>query len=857
MNQVELFERLFPCYELAFGTRYAIDPNTIGEEGKIKGRYSTYTVDHENPKLNKRLSAVDIKKHLAGKICLVLKANRVDGTCRWAALDIDGHVYRDDSERIAIIARIEFLDLPLYPFLSKSGGLHIFAFFEHFITVDEGRKIMAEFAAQLGLPATTEIFPKLATKEDKLAFGIAMPFYGKESISIETFKPKLIQLSDNGHPPEPQVAEIQGLENATDEDFAQPGVAISASIDFSEILKIHEISFQVIPDGASTIYAYYGLAGQGCFLKGNQHTGREGNPRQSCFVRNGARLWHTCFSDGCRNFPGHKTLTSLARAGISTFELFHSLLSESVKPAPDSKASPATEPTLNIVQLRSDVRMVAVATTPSKENPTGVIAFDKPRLITDLIYRQLSGRGEFFRTDTNMPFYFFHDQKSVLNLYQDGFAQLIKHATGLTEPEKLYKCALDSLITKVSQTAKLATVHSLAYFNPQTKEHHISNGKGGMYSRSAGGSWEFRHNGENGIYFLTEPEAMEFKPDLNSTGALKWFFNQFLFKRTNSTDDLTPDDAKLLLEVWLAQQLFPSLRQTRMIPGNLGEQGSGKTSAAKLTGRLLIGPNFKVIGVKKDGERNWIAAVTNRVFVGFDNADSEIDWMPNELARYATDQRYDMAALYKNNVLLSFSPTASIMITSRDPRFNREDVAERLIPIYFERPENEGYIEEKEIFDQLEEKRNAIWGELLQRSATFVENLDLTEKLRVRFRMADYGTFGLRWTTDRNAWTSKLEKLSRAQGEFATKDDAITRVLKIMLEKYRGTLGPFTVGELYELGANFAVNCWWPSNAQSFGKILDTKRVMLEQALNASVVISDRGGAGKRQVTISGKGLFL
>jgi hypothetical protein len=321
---------------------------------------------------------------------------------------------------------------------------------------------------------------------------------------------------------------------------------------------------------------------------------------------------------------------------------------------------------------------------------------------------------------------------------------------------------------------------------------------------------------------------------------------------------ITPDDARELLNVWLVQQFFPQLRGTRIIPSHLGEHGCGKTTAGELIGRLVVGPNFKPIGVKKEGERNWVAAVTNRTIIVFDNADASIPWMPDELARYATGQRYDCAALYKNNELLSFLPTASIILTSRDPKFNREDVAERLLPIYFERPEGGNYIAEKEIENAIDEMRNKIWGELLTTMAAFVENLDLNEKLSVRFRMADYGTFGLRWTTNREAWTKRLAKLARAQGEFATKDDAVTQVLRAMLVKY-GTLGPLSVGQLFDKGVPFSENCWWPETAQGFGKILDSKRVSMEFALDAEITISERATGGKRFVTIKPKtpgGLF-
>jgi ABC-type enterochelin transport system ATPase subunit len=53
--------------------------------------------------------------------------------------------------------------------------------------------------------------------------------------------------------------------------------------------------------------------------------------------------------------------------------------------------------------------------------------------------------------------------------------------------------------------------------------------------------------------------------------------------------------------------------RTRLISAFLGGQGAGKSTAQRLTGRLLVGPRFEASDVCADREDAFIAAITNKV----------------------------------------------------------------------------------------------------------------------------------------------------------------------------------------------------------------------------------------------------
>jgi hypothetical protein len=121
---------------------------------------------------------------------------------------------------------------------------------------------------------------------------------------------------------------------------------------------------------------------------------------------------------------------------------------------------------------------------------------------------------------------------------------------------------------------------------------------------------------------------------------------------------------------------------------------------------LLLGSTFEVTGLHR--EDAFVAAVTNRTVCAFDNADSRIPWLEDALATYATGHRYRLRRLYTTNEEASFEPRAILMLSSRDPHFNRPDAAERLLPLHFERPD--GYEPEERLARELEARRGRSWA---------------------------------------------------------------------------------------------------------------------------------------------------
>ena len=292
-----------------------------------------------------------------------------------------------------------------------------------------------------------------------------------------------------------------------------------------------------------------------------------------------------------------------------------------------------------------------------------------------------------------------------------------------------------------------------------------------------------------------------------------------------------------MLSLLVRQQFFPPLRRTRVIPAFLGPQGSGKTSGVRLYGRLLLGEKFDVTGVQRDREDAYVAAITNRTVLGLDNVDSKIPWLPDALALYATGQRYRLRRLYTTNEEVSYSPRAILLLSSRDPRFNRPDVTERLLPFNFTRPEL--YMAEEQIFSELAKRRGQIMGALLSSVAQIADTLRTQPPTAVAYRMADFAVFGHRIYSGAgrgDEFLALLKKVEKRQAEFAADGDGVIAALAVLLNKIQGTTVELPVGELYKQTREIADSegFAFPANAQGFGQRLSAMRRVIAIELGAT-----------------------
>jgi hypothetical protein len=137
--------------------------------------------------------------------------------------------------------------------------------------------------------------------------------------------------------------------------------------------------------------------------------------------------------------------------------------------------------------------------------------------------------------------------------------------------------------------------------------------------------------------------------------------------------------------------------------------------------------------------------------------------------------------LYTTNRLADFPICAVVGVTSRTPTFRREDVAERLLPIYLERLETFG--PEADILARIQREREPMLGSLIKDLWHIVRALRDQSGVthRTEFRMADFADFVLKVAHANSREVEAggiLERLAAEQVAFAAEDEPLVDLIE-------------------------------------------------------------------------------
>lgn len=163
-NDYFLFQEIFSGNPSGFGQHQPFQGDL--KEGE-KSRGKSWTVKEP-------ITFEKYKKHLEGQIGLgvvPLKESKV----KFAVIDIDNYNQKFIKN---MIEKVYHNRLPFLPFLSKSGGLHLYLFFTEFVEFSKIKNGILEFLPVLGLKQNIEIFPKQKKlKDPQIGNWINLPYF--------------------------------------------------------------------------------------------------------------------------------------------------------------------------------------------------------------------------------------------------------------------------------------------------------------------------------------------------------------------------------------------------------------------------------------------------------------------------------------------------------------------------------------------------------------------------------------------------------------------------------------------------------------------------------------------------------
>jgi hypothetical protein len=144
-NNMDKFKELFKGNSEAYGKH--VPEKKVVEGEKAKGKSFTIT---------EPVTYKDYLQHLHGKTSIGIIPIDHENNIRFGAIDVD--VYPLDPKFYLTI--IKRANLPLVPFRTKSGGLHLFIFFSEDTPAAKAVPLLEQIRQLLSLPRDTEVFPK-------------------------------------------------------------------------------------------------------------------------------------------------------------------------------------------------------------------------------------------------------------------------------------------------------------------------------------------------------------------------------------------------------------------------------------------------------------------------------------------------------------------------------------------------------------------------------------------------------------------------------------------------------------------------------------------------------------------------
>lgn len=377
-------------------------------------------------------------------------------------------------------------------------------------------------------------------------------------------------------------------------------------------------------------------------------------------------------------------------------------------------------------ELAKDVLRAEVAATGTTVDPRQRIAdarklpgtsAEKRQYMADVVRKRMQEEGTFLRTTDEVPWYVRRDVGRPIPILISGeqLSALLDIEFGLNRIEAEQHYVVENLKTFSSTMTPNWGRATLSHYDQSTNALLLHSGKKDVI-RITADSIEKTNNGSYGVVFPWIPSAEQFQiHDTSLVG--KW--HETVFGRSvHKAVNMSSEEALVALRVWMLFILFRSMAHTRPLLTIIGQPGAGKTFIMTALYRIIYGKQKGLSGVS-DPEK-FDTSVATYPFVAFDNADQWTSWLPDRLAQSAMNTDVDKRRLFFDTEVITMKRQAMVGVTAHDPRFWREDVADRMLLIVLERldigtcalcnGDQHKHTPERIMLQEIDKQRNAIWA---------------------------------------------------------------------------------------------------------------------------------------------------
>lgn len=396
---------------------------------------------------------------------------------------------------------------------------------------------------------------------------------------------------------------------------------------------------------------------------------------------------------------------------------------------------------------------------------------EKRQQILRIVLEYMNKVGVFIRTQDDMCWYIRNDLgRPIAITPRSEYLQMIMDAQfGLNSTEIDQSYVVAGLVSYARSLPSYGKSGSLSYFDIDQHKMYIHTGKATVYGITKD-SCDKITDGANNIVFPWPVNVEPFIADF-SNPVQSWsdeLFGNYL----NNIVNLPKEEAIVLLETWFMFLLFRNSAVSRPVLALFGQPGSGKSTLFRRMYALLYGFGRSLSSVTTSDDFDHSVSVDPLVVL--DNVDTWERWLPDRLALSASTSDITKRKLYTDVDTVIIKRQALIGITAHNPRFGREDVADRLILLMLERLSR--FIPEGDIISGVLKKRNQIWARIIIDIQKILATPQPHESEVPQFRVEDFARVGYWIATGlgkADLFVKALKNAKTGQRTFSLEEDSL------------------------------------------------------------------------------------
>lgn len=429
---------------------------------------------------------------------------------------------------------------------------------------------------------------------------------------------------------------------------------------------------------------------------------------------------------------------------------------------------------------------------------------DRKRAIFTVVLSSLKEQGDFHHSTLGNLWYIRRDvgRPIPVSITSEYLQTLMDIQYGLNSTEEYTRYTLHGLRAHCHSLPDVPTEASMSYYDQTANHLLLHTGKRNVL-RISTSQIETLVDGAYQVIFPWVPTTQPFTPVMRKDNDIDWGDELFgngtrgYGTSVDNVTNMTPAQAMALLKAWFLFVLFRSAANSRPVIAALGAPGAGKSFLFKKIYAILYGSNKAIASVTTMDDFDH--ATANDPLVVLDNVDTWQSWLPDRLALSAGVSDITARKKFTDQDIVVIRRRAILGVTAHNPKFGREDVADRFLLFSFKRLED--FASEGAILRDLLTNRNRIWGALV-RDVQRVLSTPMPQDAIPQFRIEDFARLGL-WIARaigvENDFRSAIEDVKHAQQTFTLEEDGtlVGAILKYVARTQKPS--PMTAAELWSV----------------------------------------------------------